>query len=124
MSQQAKRVRVNKVRKRILPYHGEVTLGYCDEFRLEDFVIKNSLGQGAFGAVYKVKCNRDNEIYAMKKIEKAPVIKYGMEDYLRREVKLMATLSHPNIVSVSSWFETEKDVYIIMEFAEKGQLFD
>jgi len=91
---------------------------------LEDFQIKKSLGQGAFGAVYKVFCIRDEETYAMKKIEKKSVIQCHMEDYLRREVKLMATLDHPNIVTVNSWFETEKDVYIIMEFVERGQLFD
>ena len=37
--------------------------------RLEDFSILQILGKGSFGFVAKVRSNKNNKIYAMKKID-------------------------------------------------------
>jgi NIMA (never in mitosis gene a)-related kinase len=39
-----------------------------------------------------------------------------------REVSLMKTLSHPNIIKYKSSFFDENNLYIAMEYAEKGDL--
>lgn len=36
------------------------------------------------------------------------------------ECSVMGRLKHPNIVELSQWIETEKNVFLIMEFAKNG----
>uniref|UniRef100_A0A3Q1AIX7 non-specific serine/threonine protein kinase n=1 Tax=Amphiprion ocellaris TaxID=80972 RepID=A0A3Q1AIX7_AMPOC len=43
---------------------------------------------------------------------------------LFREVRIMKTLNHPNIVQLFEVIETEKTLYLIMEYASGGEVFD
>ena len=56
-----------------------VTLGQESEAQLSDFTIKNLLGQGAFGQVYKVVHKVSGQAYALKVIAKSMITKHKME---------------------------------------------
>ena len=43
---------------------------------------------------------------------------------LFREVRIMKTLDHPNIVKLFQVIETEKTLYLVMEYASGGEVFD
>ncbi|XP_056614933.1 serine/threonine-protein kinase MARK1 isoform X2 [Triplophysa dalaica] len=43
---------------------------------------------------------------------------------LFREVRIMKVLAHPNIVKLFEVIETEKTLYLIMEYASGGEVFD
>ena len=41
-----------------------------------------------------------------------------------REVNLMIQLDHPNIIKLYEVYETDKNIYLIMELCTGGELFD
>ena len=46
---------------------------------------------------------------------------------ISREIKILKQLHHPNVVPVVQIYEiieTEKDLYLVMEFVSGGELFD
>lgn len=96
--------------------------------KLEDIKKKyeyiSTLGNGAFG---KVKLYRDKEcksiFYAIKTIKKKACHDFSIES-IKREVNIIRSLDHPNIVK---YFETyEDDVYlnIVMEYIPGDNLFN
>lgn len=43
---------------------------------------------------------------------------------ISREIKILKQTHHPNVVQLYEIIETDKDLYLIMEFASGGELFD
>lgn len=63
------------------------------------------VGKGGFGKVYKTYSELDNKIYAIKKI----IITKGSIDYSIKEIRVLASLNHKNIIRYyNSWIETKK----------------
>jgi len=90
---------------------------------LKDFEIGKELGKGAFGAVSIVKRNEDGKIYAIKRVKISQLNTKERENALN-EVRILASLNHPNIVGYKEAFfdEESKTLNIIMEFADDGDL--
>ena len=93
--------------------------------KCEDFLCfeKKPLGQGAFGEVFKVRHKISNKDYAIKVIKKRKIIERRMLPQLRREIRIMYNLRHPNIISLYSHFEDNENFYLILEYAPGGQLY-
>jgi len=91
--------------------------------QIEDLyeVEKKKLGSGAFGSVTKVKNRATGLVRAMKNIRK-PMVKNI--EVIWKEVAFMRRLDHPNIIKVYDTFEDARSVYLIMEIATGGELFD
>jgi len=75
------------------------------------------LGSGAFGRVEKVYDRVSNEVRAVKIIRKDD----SAVDR-NREVQLLRSLSHPNIVEFHESFEVDDDVGVVMEYCGNGNL--
>lgn len=45
-------------------------------------------------------------------------------DFLREELQIIRLIAHPNIVQMREIYETEKNIYIVMEQVRGGELFD
>jgi calcium-dependent protein kinase len=68
--------------------------------RLNNYNIKENIGNGSFGSVFKCINNIDQKTYALK------IIKLNEHDKILREVRLMATFDHPNIIKYyCSWID-------------------
>jgi serine/threonine protein kinase len=118
------KVRINKVKDRILFLSPSVKLGHENEATLKDFDIGDMLGSGAFGQVYKVTHKISKRVFALKVIEKAKIKKNKMENQIQNEVKIMYSLDNEHIVRLFNHFEDEQNIYLVMEFAEEGQLMN
>ena len=65
-----------------------------------------------------------NEKVAIKVIEKANIQNEKQVARIQREIRFLKLLHHPHIVKVYEVFETQDFIYIVMEFASGGELFD
>ncbi|XP_070781405.1 MAP/microtubule affinity-regulating kinase 3-like isoform X11 [Enoplosus armatus] len=66
---------------------------------------------------------RDAENVAIKIIDKTQLNPTSLQK-LFREVRIMKILNHPNIVKLFEVIETEKTLYLVMEYASGGEVFD
>ncbi|XP_061641746.1 aurora kinase A [Phyllopteryx taeniolatus] len=90
---------------------------------LESFEIGRPLGKGKFGNVYLARERETKFILALKVLFKKQLEKAGVEHQLRREVEIQSHLRHPNILRLYGYFHDESRVYLILEYAPKGELF-
>ncbi|CAL8340250.1 unnamed protein product [Merluccius merluccius] len=90
---------------------------------LENFDIGRPLGKGKFGNVYLARERQTKFILALKVLFKKQLEKAGVEHQLRREVEIQSHLRHPNILRLYGYFHDESRVYLILEFAPKGELY-
>lgn len=70
---------------------------------LKDFDVFEKLGEGAFSSVFRVLRKSDNQVYALKKVRFAPLKLKERENALN-EVRILASVSHPNIVAYKEAF--------------------
>lgn len=91
---------------------------------LNDFEIGKPLGKGKFGNVYLAREKRSKYIVALKVIFKHQVQKAGCEHQLRREIEIQSHLRHPNILRLYGYFYDDTRVYMILEYAQKGELYN
>lgn len=87
---------------------------------LQDYAVVGLVGKGAFSCVLQVKERHLEQVYAMKVINRHNYSKTRIE----AEVAILQRLSHPNVVSLHRLHTTKTQVYIIMDFAEGGDLFE
>ena len=87
-----------------------------------DYIVIDDIGEGSFGKVYKAT-RGDGQVVALKKLKQTPEAKF-FKKYIRGELEIIEQkLRHDNIVQFFEHF-TEKNVYIVMEYCELGDLSD
>ena len=60
---------------------------------------------------------------ALKAIDKTSLT-MKEKDFLREEIQIIRQIQHPNVVVMKDVYETAKDMYILMECVQGGELFD
>ncbi|KAM6989086.1 LOW QUALITY PROTEIN: aurora kinase C-like [Passerculus sandwichensis] len=92
-------------------------------FSLEDFEVGRPLGKGKFGNVYLARERRSGFLVALKVLFKSQVEQEGVEHQLRREIEIQAHLRHPNVLRLYNYFHDRRRVFLILEFAPRGELY-
>ena len=90
---------------------------------LKDYTLIKDIGEGNFGKVKLSILNSTKEKYAIKILDKEK-LKSQTKSTLFNEIEIISKLRHPNLIYVDKILEDEKSYYIIMEYCEKGELFD
>jgi serine/threonine protein kinase len=89
---------------------------------LEDFVIGKIIGQGAYAIVRIGLHKPTNKWVAIKIYEKSKLVEPQRRKSVKREIKLMERMNHPNICKLYDVLETSSQLFIIMEFVGGGSL--
>ncbi len=79
------------------------------------------LGMGAYGKVYKVQNIHTSQIRSLKVIPKAHAQKDNFVEIVK-ELKILQTLDHPNIIQVFESYEDEKHFFIVSEICKGGDM--
>ncbi|KAM4678377.1 aurora kinase B [Discoglossus pictus] len=93
------------------------------KFQINDFDIGRPLGKGKFGNVYLARERQTKFIVALKVLFKSQLEKESVEHQLRREIEIQSHLSHPNILRMYNYFHDRKRIYLILEYAPRGELY-
>ena len=91
---------------------------------IEDYVIKDTIGKGTFSVVKLGEHIKTKTKVAIKILDKEKIKTKEDLTRIKREIKILSILDHPNIIKTYKISETPKKYYIIMEYCEGGELFD
>ena len=83
-----------------------------------DYEVLSILGMGGMGKVYKVRNVISDRVEAMKVLLPDLSGHQGLADRFLREIRLLATLNHPNIAALRTALTYENQLVMIMEFVE------
>jgi len=98
--------------------------GRCSRpWRLSDFEVGRGLGRGKFGYVYLAREKKTHYIIALKVLLKKQLNDAGVEHQLRREIEIQSNLRHPNILRFFGYFHDADRVFLMIEYAAKGELY-
>ncbi|KAI4369480.1 hypothetical protein MLD38_017917 [Melastoma candidum] len=92
--------------------------------RLGKYEVGRTLGEGKFG---KVKFARDVESgqgFAVKIIEKSRIVDPRITEQVKREIKTLKLLKHPNVVRLHEVLASKAKIYMVLEYVTGGELFD
>lgn len=87
------------------------------------YLLGKNLGEGTFGKVKLGTHIMTGEKVAIKILEKSKIKDKADVERVTREIHILKIMRHPNIIQLYEIIETPKQLYLIMEMAERGELF-
>ncbi|CAD8114639.1 unnamed protein product [Paramecium sonneborni] len=116
----------------------EETIGYISEknqnsqnlleatqkkLSIDDFLMLNQLGKGAFGKVFKVKKKDNGKIYALKAMNKKQIFDSNLEQNAVIEKEVLNNSKHPFIVNLKYSFQSQTKLYFVLEYIDGGEFY-
>ncbi|KAI9055699.1 hypothetical protein LZ554_000642 [Drepanopeziza brunnea f. sp. 'monogermtubi'] len=93
------------------------------KYSLTDFDILRTLGTGSFGRVHLVQSKHNQRFYAVKVLKKQQVVKMKQVEHTNDERKMLQEVKHPFLITLWGTFQDSKNLYMVMDFVEGGELF-
>ncbi|CAK0839845.1 unnamed protein product [Prorocentrum cordatum] len=88
------------------------------------YVLGKTIGEGTFGKVKLGTHVLTGQRVAVKVLEKDRIVEIADVERVAREVHILKLIRHPHIVQLYEIIETKRQLYLIMEYAAGGELFD
>ncbi len=95
-----------------------MSAGFSTGQHIGDYEIISILGAGGMGKVYKVRNVISERIEAMKILLPDLTSNQSLADRFLREIRLLATLHHPNIAALRTALTYENQLVMIIEYVE------
>eukprot|EP00741_Cyanophora_paradoxa_P016360 tig00020912_g15796.t1 len=90
--------------------------------RIGQYVTLAKIGSGAYADVWTARNEQNNGVVAIKIVPVRTLSTLELEN-LDREIHIMRSLRHPNIVNLHDVLRDDKHIYIVMEYCAGGDLF-
>ena len=96
-----------------------------EEYQIKesDFEKLKLLGKGSFGKVYLIREKKTKKLYAMKILSKEYIKEKNEEEHTKRERELLSELNNPFIIKLYYAFQNERNLFLISDFIQGGDLF-
>ena len=89
----------------------------------EKYEVLKQLGSGAYSVVYEAVHRITKDHRCIKKIQKQNFTKEE-EESIMNEIQILREIDHPNILNIVEFFQNEKNIFLVMEQLDGGELFD
>ena len=86
----------------------------------DEYIIKEKLGEGAYGCVYKVQHKHTNFLRAVKAIKRKHIDSTAFSN----EIGILKTVDHPHIIKLFECYYDNNYYYMVEEFCSGGDLYD
>ena len=88
------------------------------------YILDKTIGAGAYAKVKEGRSIKDDINVAVKIINREKAGEDVIEKFTKREIEIMRTLNHPNVVATHEVVMNDKFIFIVMDLAECGDLLD
>jgi serine/threonine protein kinase len=100
------------------------------------WILGECVGRGASGRVKIAKHRHSGQLAAVKILPLAPLLnsRASINTQIRktekqrlgidREITMMKLMNHPNVLRLYDVYESSKELYLVLEYVEGGELFD
>ncbi|KAL5459938.1 hypothetical protein EMCRGX_G033330 [Ephydatia muelleri] len=89
---------------------------------MDRYQVVKKIGEGSYGKALLVKRRADGKQCVVKEVNISKMSKKE-RDEAKKEVKVLAQMKHPNIVSYLESFEDGGILYILMDYCDAGDLY-
>lgn len=97
------------------------TTGETQAFETNDlgnYIPGKQIGKGAYAVVRESRHKQTQELVAIKQYERKKLLDFQRKKQVVREVQILGTLDHPNIVRFREAFECHDYMNLVMDCAQ------
>ncbi|CEI87079.1 Putative AGC/PDK1 protein kinase [Rhizopus microsporus] len=88
-----------------------------------DFEYGDILGEGSYSTVLVGKDKKTEKLYAIKRLDKAHIVKNNKVKYVMIERDALSKMNHPGIVKLYWTFKDNQSLYFVLDLAKNGELY-
>ncbi|XP_030941948.1 SNF1-related protein kinase catalytic subunit alpha KIN10-like isoform X2 [Quercus lobata] len=96
--------------------------GNCPNVFKQKYEPGDLIGCGGFGEVRTATDIQTRRKFAVKILIRERMERKKMEERVKREIEILRLLRHPHIIRLYEVIDTPKKIYLVMEYAELGDL--
>lgn len=86
-----------------------------------EYIVGPRIGSGSFAVVWRARHRQLGIEVAVKEIDKK-LLSPKVSDNLLKEISILSTISHPNIIRFFEAIETREKIYLVLEYCDGGDL--
>ncbi|KAI5562083.1 hypothetical protein POPTR_015G035600v4 [Populus trichocarpa] len=94
-----------------------------DRTSIDDFVIIKPISRGAFGRVFLAKKRTTGDLFAIKVLKKADMIRKNAVESILAERDILISVRNPFVVRFFYSFTCRENLYLVMEYLNGGDLY-
>ncbi|GFP88277.1 probable serine/threonine protein kinase ire [Phtheirospermum japonicum] len=94
-----------------------------DRTSIEDFEIMKPISRGAFGRVFLARKRSTGDLFAIKVLKKADMIRKNAVESILAERDILISVRNPFVVRFFYSFTCRENLYLVMEYLNGGDLF-
>eukprot|EP01018_Ginkgo_biloba_P039645 Gb_35443 [translate_table: standard] len=100
-----------------------VHFAYKDRTSIDDFEILKPISRGAFGRVFLARKRTTGDLFAIKVLRKADMIRKNAVENILAERDILISVRNPFVVRFFYSFTCSENLYLVMEYLNGGDLY-
>jgi serum/glucocorticoid-regulated kinase 2 len=90
---------------------------------LDQYTMLSVIGKGSYAKVFLVRKKENGKLFALKSMKKKYIEKKKQERRVAVEKEILVKIKHPFLVAMSSSFQSDQKLFLVLEYCPGGELF-